>query len=128
MAHLGGGAEALTRFKHGKAICSEFAILMNLQKVPKSIMRVVYIAPLEGIAKEIYRDWVKKFDGGLGLQALELTGETTMDLKLLENGLCFEQFAVLGSAIVHTLGGCNRTQYYGGRENARTDYFVTDLL
>ncbi|GLT94572.1 hypothetical protein SLE2022_123070 [Rubroshorea leprosula] len=70
----------------GKTICSEFAILMNLQKVPKSIMRVVYIAHLEGIAKERYHDWVKKFGRGLGLQVVELTGETTMDLKLLENG------------------------------------------
>ncbi|GKU98218.1 hypothetical protein SLEP1_g11249 [Rubroshorea leprosula] len=58
---------------------------IQTQKVPDSIMRVVYIAPLEAIAKERYCDRVKKFGGGLGLQVVELTGETTMDLKLLEN-------------------------------------------
>ncbi|EOY19725.1 U5 small nuclear ribonucleoprotein helicase, putative isoform 2 [Theobroma cacao] len=70
----------------GKTICAEFAILRNHQKGPDSIMRVVYIAPLEAIAKERYRDWEKKFGRGLGMRVVELTGETSMDLKLLEKG------------------------------------------
>ncbi|KAL4388632.1 hypothetical protein GQ457_09G026400 [Hibiscus cannabinus] len=70
----------------GKTICAEFAILRNHQKGPDSSMRVVYIAPLEAIAKERYRDWEKKFGKGLGMRVVELTGELTMDLKLLEKG------------------------------------------
>uniref|UniRef100_A0A2N9I7Z7 Uncharacterized protein n=1 Tax=Fagus sylvatica TaxID=28930 RepID=A0A2N9I7Z7_FAGSY len=44
----------------GKTICAEFAILRNYQKGPASVMRVVYIAPLEALAKERYCDWEKE--------------------------------------------------------------------
>ncbi|CAJ2650466.1 unnamed protein product [Trifolium pratense] len=70
----------------GKTICAEFAILRNHQKLPDSGMRVVYVAPIEALAKERYRDWEKKFGGGLKLKVVELTGETATDLKLLEKG------------------------------------------
>ncbi|XP_010537248.1 PREDICTED: DExH-box ATP-dependent RNA helicase DExH12 [Tarenaya hassleriana] len=70
----------------GKTICAEFAILRNHQEGPDATMRVVYIAPLEAIAKERFRDWEKKFGKGLGLRVVELTGETALDLKLLEKG------------------------------------------
>ncbi|XP_028784629.1 DExH-box ATP-dependent RNA helicase DExH12 [Neltuma alba] len=70
----------------GKTICAEFAILRNLQKGPDSVMRVVYIAPIEALAKERCRDWVRKFKDGLNLRVVELTGETATDLKLLEKG------------------------------------------
>nr|KJB73065.1 hypothetical protein B456_011G217300 [Gossypium raimondii] len=70
----------------GKTICAEFAILRNHQKGPDSTLRVVYIAPLEAIAKERYRDWERKFGKGLGMRVVELTGELAMDLKLLEKG------------------------------------------
>ncbi|CAN0921129.1 DExH-box ATP-dependent RNA helicase DExH12 [Linum grandiflorum] len=68
----------------GKTICAEFAILRNHQK--GSVMRAVYIAPLEAIAKERYREWKDKFGAGLGLSVVELTGETATDLKLIEKG------------------------------------------
>nr|XP_023876116.1 DExH-box ATP-dependent RNA helicase DExH12-like [Quercus suber]XP_023876117.1 DExH-box ATP-dependent RNA helicase DExH12-like [Quercus suber] len=71
----------------GKTICAEFAILRNYQKGPESVMRVVYIAPLEALAKERYRNWERKFGkGGLKMRVVELTGETATDLKLLEKG------------------------------------------
>ncbi|KAF2310278.1 hypothetical protein GH714_007547 [Hevea brasiliensis] len=70
----------------GKTICAEFAILRNYQKGSDSIMRAVYIAPLEAIAKERYRDWERKYGRGLGMRVVELTGETATDLKLLEKG------------------------------------------
>ncbi|MBA0813538.1 hypothetical protein Gohar_027383, partial [Gossypium harknessii] len=70
----------------GKTICAEFAILRNHQKGPDSTLRAVYIAPLEAIAKERYRDWERKFGKGLGMRVVELTGELAMDLKLLEKG------------------------------------------
>ncbi|KAF3512323.1 hypothetical protein F2Q69_00009381, partial [Brassica cretica] len=73
----------------GKTICAEFAILKNHQEVllrqdDDATMRVVYIAPLEAIAKEQFRIWEREFGKGLGLRVVELTGETALDLKLLE--------------------------------------------
>ncbi|KAJ6748412.1 DEXH-BOX ATP-DEPENDENT RNA HELICASE DEXH12-LIKE [Salix purpurea] len=70
----------------GKTTCAEFAILRNHQKEPECGMRAVYIAPLEAIAKERYRDWERKFGQGLGMRVVKLTGETATDLKLLERG------------------------------------------
>lgn len=71
----------------GKTICAEFAILRNLQKGPGNVVRAVYIAPIEALAMERFRDWEKKFGKkGLGLQVAALTGETATDLKLLEKG------------------------------------------
>ncbi|PKA59387.1 DEAD-box ATP-dependent RNA helicase ISE2, chloroplastic [Apostasia shenzhenica] len=70
----------------GKTICAEFALLRNHQKLPESTMRAVYIAPIDALVKERYRDWEDKFGKQLGLSVVELTGETTADLKLLEKG------------------------------------------
>nr|GMD40293.1 DExH-box ATP-dependent RNA helicase DExH12-like [Ipomoea batatas] len=70
----------------GKTLCAEFAILRNHQKESASIMRAVYIAPIEALAKERYSDWKRKFGEGLGMRVVELTGETATDLKLLEKG------------------------------------------
>ncbi|WVZ78242.1 hypothetical protein U9M48_025985 [Paspalum notatum var. saurae] len=70
----------------GKTICAEFAILRNHQRAVsgESNMRVVYIAPIEALAKERYRDWEQKF--GEFAKVVELTGETAADLKLLDKG------------------------------------------
>uniref|UniRef100_A0A0D9VYU9 U5 small nuclear ribonucleoprotein 200 kDa helicase n=1 Tax=Leersia perrieri TaxID=77586 RepID=A0A0D9VYU9_9ORYZ len=70
----------------GKTICAEFAILRNHQEAAsgESIMHVVYITPIEALAKERYKDWERKF-GELAC-VVELTGETAADLKLLDKG------------------------------------------
>ncbi|CAN8318015.1 unnamed protein product [Cochlearia groenlandica] len=70
----------------GKTVCAEFAILRSHREGSDSTMRVVYIAPLEAIAKKQFHDWEKKFGEGLGLRVVELTGETRLDIKLLEKG------------------------------------------
>ncbi|XP_020102625.1 DExH-box ATP-dependent RNA helicase DExH12-like [Ananas comosus] len=70
----------------GKTICAEFALLRNHQKGTESVMRAVYIAPIEALAKERYREWEEKFGKRLGIRVVELTGETATDLKLLEKG------------------------------------------
>ena len=56
------------------------------QKGIDSVFRCVYIAPIEALAKERYRDWEQKFGKGLELKVVELTGESATDLKLLEKG------------------------------------------
>uniref|UniRef100_J3LSQ6 RNA helicase n=1 Tax=Oryza brachyantha TaxID=4533 RepID=J3LSQ6_ORYBR len=69
----------------GKTICAEFAILRNHQEASgESNMRVVYVAPIEAIAKQRYKDWESKF--GELARVVELTGETEADLKLLDKG------------------------------------------
>ncbi|KAJ3695012.1 hypothetical protein LUZ60_000389 [Juncus effusus] len=71
----------------GKTICAEFALLRTHQKSKETgQMRTVYIAPIEALAKERYRDWKEKFESCLGIRVVELTGETATDLKLLEKG------------------------------------------
>ncbi|GJZ70545.1 DExH-box ATP-dependent RNA helicase DExH12-like protein, partial [Tanacetum coccineum] len=47
--------------RSGKTICAEFAILRNHQKDDESVMRAVYIAPVEALAKERYK-MKKKFE------------------------------------------------------------------
>ncbi|CAO2171153.1 unnamed protein product [Urochloa humidicola] len=70
----------------GKTICVEFAILRNHQRAVsgESNMRVVYIAPIEALARERYKDWEQKF--GEFAKVVELTGDTAADLKLLDKG------------------------------------------
>eukprot|EP00301_Raphidiophrys_heterophryoidea_P007338 c12852_g1_i1.p1 GENE.c12852_g1_i1~~c12852_g1_i1.p1 ORF type:complete len:2187 (-),score=588.78 c12852_g1_i1:306-6866(-) len=66
----------------GKTVCAEFAILRALAKEGKR--RIVYVATLQDIVKTTYRQWEKKFGEGLGKDVGCLTGETAIDLKLLE--------------------------------------------
>ncbi|CAK0763687.1 DExH-box ATP-dependent RNA helicase DExH12 [Coccomyxa viridis] len=73
----------------GKTACAEFAVLRMIQKASqdKGAARCVYIAPLPGLARERMADWSAKFGaGGLGLNVVELTGEATADVKLLDKG------------------------------------------
>ncbi|KAI5074534.1 hypothetical protein GOP47_0010495 [Adiantum capillus-veneris] len=69
----------------GKTISAEFAVMRMLDKgSEKGAVRCVYIAPIEALAKERYRDWEVKFGQGLGCRVAELTGDTTVDAKILE--------------------------------------------
>ena len=47
--------------------------------------RCVYIAPMQAIVTERLEEWAEKF-GKLGKRVVELTGEATTDVKLLEVG------------------------------------------
>lgn len=52
----------------------------------EGVARCVYIAPLESLATERYRDWSSRFGGQLKINVVQLTGETQTDLKLLDKG------------------------------------------
>lgn len=65
----------------GKTVIAELAIMRMLQQHPEG--RCVYIAPLDALTKERYLDWSARF-GKLGLRVVELTGETSADLRLLQ--------------------------------------------
>jgi pre-mRNA-splicing helicase BRR2 len=75
-----------------KTICAEFAILRDHQTKSDRVMQignngvmcVVYVSPIEALAKERYRDWKKKFGDGLQLNVVELTGRGATDLKLYD--------------------------------------------
>eukprot|EP00741_Cyanophora_paradoxa_P005239 tig00000865_g5079.t1 len=66
----------------GKTFCAEFALFRMLSQ-HEGGGRAVYVAPMEAIAHERYTDWSKRF-GSLGCRVVELTGEASQDLKLIE--------------------------------------------
>jgi pre-mRNA-splicing helicase BRR2 len=69
----------------GKTVCAEFALMRHWSKQESG--RAVYIAPFQELVDIRFQDWKKKFSelrGGKDI--VKLTGETTTDLKLLEQG------------------------------------------
>jgi pre-mRNA-splicing helicase BRR2 len=68
----------------GKVICAEFAVLRMLQS-DDAVKRCVYVAPHASTAKERFNEWSHKFGKVLGFKVSELIGETTADVKILED-------------------------------------------
>ncbi|KAK0633434.1 Sec63 Brl domain-containing protein [Immersiella caudata] len=69
----------------GKTVCAEFALLRHWAKEDSG--RAVYIAPFQELVDLRLQDWQKRL-GNLrgGKDIVKLTGDTTGDLKLLEQG------------------------------------------
>lgn len=67
----------------GKIVCAEFAVLRMLQSSDE-VKRCVYVAPQAATAKERFNEWSHKFGKVLGFKVAELVGETTSDVKILE--------------------------------------------
>lgn len=72
----------------GKTLCAEFAILrlFNNAKRGKGSGKCVYIAPKQAIADVMFATWSRRFGELLGKHVVQLTGDITSDLKLLEAG------------------------------------------
>ncbi|KAK4237852.1 Sec63 Brl domain-containing protein [Achaetomium macrosporum] len=69
----------------GKTVCAEFALLRHWARQDHG--RAVYIAPFQELVDLRFQDWQKRFsDLRGGKDIVKLTGETTGDLKLLEQG------------------------------------------
>lgn len=68
----------------GKTVCAEIAIL-RLFMVSEEEPKCVYITPKEQLAQIVYSNWVKKF-APLEKSVVLLTGDTSVDLKLLAKG------------------------------------------
>ncbi|KAJ5766358.1 uncharacterized protein N7511_003974 [Penicillium nucicola] len=69
----------------GKTVCAELALLRHWST--REGGRAVYLAPFQELVDLRLADWQKRFsalDGGKTI--VKLTGETTADLKLLEQG------------------------------------------
>ncbi|CAF1042145.1 unnamed protein product [Adineta steineri] len=67
-----------------KTTCAEFAIL-RLFSNENLESKCVYITPKEELAEIIRDDWTKRF-GIINRKVVMLTGDTTLDLKLIANG------------------------------------------
>jgi pre-mRNA-splicing helicase BRR2 len=73
----------------GKTICAELAILRQwtvANKKGDDTSKIVYVAPLEDLVAERYLDWSNRMGKTLGKTVVRLVGETTADLKSLEQG------------------------------------------
>ncbi|EFX00969.1 pre-mRNA splicing factor [Grosmannia clavigera kw1407] len=67
----------------GKTVCAEFALL-RLWSGGNGSGRAVYVAPLQELVDVRFEHWERRFgDIGGGKTVAKLTGDVTMDLKLL---------------------------------------------
>ncbi|OAA63683.1 pre-mRNA splicing factor [Niveomyces insectorum RCEF 264] len=77
----------------GKTVCAEFALLRHWTKEASksasdsaaAASRAVYVAPLQELVDVRFQHWEKRF-GQLQKNVVKLTGEVTLDLKLLQQG------------------------------------------
>ena len=69
----------------GKTVCAEFALLRHWSSGSKG--RAIYVAPFQELVDLRLADWVKRL-GHLagGKNIVKLTGDTTTDLKILDQG------------------------------------------
>jgi pre-mRNA-splicing helicase BRR2 len=68
----------------GKIQCAEFAIWRMLRNEEPARQRAVYLAPFDRLASERLQDWQLKFGKRMGLTVRELTGDSALDVKILE--------------------------------------------
>lgn len=66
----------------GKGICALFALLRHYENSPNG--KVVYCTPVEELAKNLYFDWLESIASILNKSIVLLTGETSIDMKLLK--------------------------------------------
>ncbi|KAI9728014.1 MAG: DEIH-box ATPase [Chrysothrix sp. TS-e1954] len=70
----------------GKTTCAEFALLRHWSK-SDGIGRAVYVAPMQEQINSKLAYWRSRFAGiGGGKQVVKLTGELTVDQKIIEKG------------------------------------------
>jgi len=67
----------------GKIVCAEFAVVRMLTG-DDAVKRCVYVAPNPATCKERFNEWSYKFGKVMGFKVAELVGETTTDVKILE--------------------------------------------
>ncbi|CDS42389.1 U5 small nuclear ribonucleoprotein 200 kDa [Echinococcus multilocularis] len=79
----------------GKTVCAELALFRLMttaqanQQVDESgepVFKCVYVTPFEEQAELRFSDWSSRFATKLGRRVVRLTGETSVDLKLLARG------------------------------------------
>ncbi len=68
----------------GKTVCAELALLRQFSVDPSS--KCVYLCPKDAIADTVYTAMSQRLGALLGVSVTKLIGESTTDLKLLEQG------------------------------------------
>jgi len=68
----------------GKLVAAEFALLRMFRENPTG--RCVFVSPKQELCDVRFRDWSIKFGAGLQKTVVQLTGETSSDLKLVAKG------------------------------------------
>jgi pre-mRNA-splicing helicase BRR2 len=66
----------------GKGVCAEFALLRHFENNPNS--KAVYCTSLDDLAKNVYFDWLERISVLLKKVVVLLTGENSIDIKLLK--------------------------------------------
>lgn len=69
----------------GKRVCAEFALLRHFENSPEET-KAVYCTPLDDLAKRVHADWAQRIGETLDKTVVLLTGETSVDLKLMKKG------------------------------------------
>ncbi len=67
----------------GKTTCAEFALLRMVQKKDPGIW--LYVTSMPPVAQIIYRRWKDSFEKFLNIPVVLLTGQSMIDLKLMEH-------------------------------------------
>ncbi len=67
----------------GKTICAEFALLRMFAATADC--KCVYVTPIQALVEQRYAEWLGKFGHNLGKRVVMLTGETSVDLRLLRD-------------------------------------------
>ncbi|KAL3076890.1 hypothetical protein niasHT_039670 [Heterodera trifolii] len=67
----------------GKGVCAEFALLRHFENNPPG-SKAVYCTPLDDLAKNLYFDWLERIAAPLKKIVVLLTGEPSVDIKLLK--------------------------------------------
>ncbi|WKY06658.1 hypothetical protein Q1695_006668 [Nippostrongylus brasiliensis] len=65
----------------GKTLCAELAMFRLLQNNPGK--KCVYIAPLKALVRERVEDWRAKFEAKMGYKVVEVSGDYTPDISVL---------------------------------------------
>ena len=68
----------------GLDVCAEFAILEAITRIGLPTVKCVYIAPYQSVVKQQLEKWQDSIQAGLGARVMALSGETALDLKILE--------------------------------------------
>ncbi len=75
----------------GKTLCAEVAMLRHFRQQAEGSAamggngKVVYVHTKPEVVAQRYADWSRRFGGELGKRVVELTGDATLDAKLLES-------------------------------------------
>ncbi|UPQ98040.1 pre-mRNA splicing helicase BRR2 [Chloropicon primus] len=68
----------------GLDVCAEFAIFEAIARNGVDALKCVYIAPYEAVVKYQLEKWQEIIQSTLGARVMALSGETALDLKILQ--------------------------------------------